>query len=282
MQKILALALTMFLGLALVAGEADAKRFGGGRSIAKQREGISQQAAPRPAPSQAAAPAAAAPKGNRWLGPLAGLAAGGLLASLLMGHGFDGIKPMDILLFLGIAAAIFFIFRMMRNKQAASQPMQYAGNAGNAGQVVMPANTYEASGSTVQSTAAAAPTLPSWFEVEPFVRSAKSHFIRLQAAYDDKDLKDIRNYTTPEMFAEISLQVQEMGSTKQRTEVVTLNADVLDVVTEGDTAIASVRFSGLIREEADGKAEPFNEIWHVQRTPVQSNEGWLVAGIQQV
>ena len=281
MQKILALALTMFLGLALVAGEADAKRFGGGRSIAKQREGISQQAAPRPAPTQAAAPAAAAPKGNRWLGPLAGLAAGGLLASLLMGHGFDGIKPMDILLFLGIAAAIFFIFRMMRNKQSVSQPMQYAGNAGNAGQVVIPANTYEASGSTNQPTAVAS-VLPSWFDAEPFVRGAKSHFIRLQAAYDDKDLKDIRNYTTPEMFAEISLQVQEMGNAKQRTEVVTLNGEVLDVVTEGDTAIASVRFSGLIREEADGKAESFDEIWHVQRTPAQSNEGWLVAGIQQV
>lgn len=279
MQKVLALVLTLFIGLALVVSEANAKRFGGGGSIGKQRSGISQQAAPRPAPTPATAPAAA-PGGNRWLGPLAGLAAGGLLASLFMGHGFDGIKPMDILLFLGIAAAIFFIFSAMRKKQAASQSMQYAGT-GNAGQVMMPANTYEASGSSGQM-AAVAPAFPSWFEAEPFVRSAKSHFIRLQAAYDDRDLKDIRNYTTPEMFAEISLQVQEMGEAKQRTEVVTLNAEVLEVVTEGDSAIASVRFSGLIREEADGKANQFDEIWHVQRTPAQSNEGWLVAGIQQV
>lgn len=276
MKKILVIVLAMMMSFAFLIGEADAKRFGGGRSVGQQRSMTPQQAAPRPAAAPAPAAPAPASGASRWLGPLAGLAVGGLLASMFMGHGFEGIKPMDILLFLGIAAAIFFIFRAMRKNQSAAQPMQYAGNTGP---VVTPVEqSYTGGGGAAQPVAAA---WPSWFEAEPFVRAAKSHFIRLQAAYDDKDLKDIRNYTTPEMYAEISLQVQEMGPAKQQTEVVTLNAEVLNVVVEGDTAIASVRFSGLIREEADGKAEPFNEIWHVQKTPAQSNEGWLVAGIQQ-
>lgn len=277
MKKILAMVLAVMASFAFVIVEADAKRFGGGRSIGQQRSTVTQQqAAPRQA---AAAPAAAAPASgaSRWLGPLAGLAMGGLLASMFMGGAFDGIKPMDILLFLGIAAAIFFIFRAMRKNQPAMRPMQYAGNTGP---VVTPVEqSYVGGGASVQPATAEA--WPSWFEAEPFVRGAKSHFIRLQAAYDDRDLKDIRNYTTPEMYAEISLQVQEMGVAKQQTEVVTLNAEVLSVVVEGDTAIASVRFSGLVREEADGTAEPLNEVWHVQKTPAQSNEGWLVAGIQQ-
>lgn len=276
MKNILAVILAMAVSFALMIGEADAKRFGGGRSVGKQTTVTQQQAAPRPAaPVAAAAPAASG--ASRWLGPLAGLAAGGLLASMLMGHGFDGIKPMDILLFLGIAAAVFFIFRAMRKNQPSSQPMQYAGNTGP---VVTPVEQAYVGGGEASAQPVGA-VWPSWFEVEPFARGAKSHFIRLQAAYDDKDLKDIRNYTTPEMYAEISLQVQEMGTAKQQTEVVTLNAEVLNVVVEGDTAVASVRFSGLIREEADGKAEPFNEIWNVQKTPAQSNAGWLVAGIQQ-
>ena len=273
MQRFLVLFLAVFLSLAFTVDDANARRFGGGSSFGKQRNVTQQQAAPR----QASQPpsAAPAPSRNRWLGPLAGLAAGGLLASMLMGHGFDGIKPMDIFLMLAIAGVIFMVFRAMRKSQPASQPMQYAGNAGS---VLTPVESYGGGGSAAQPATA----WPSWFEVEPFLRSAKSHFIRLQAAYDDKDLNDIRNYTTPETYAEISLQIQEMGDTKQHTEVVTLNAEVLDVVVEDNTAIASVRFSGLIREEADGKAEPFNEIWHVQKTPAQSSAGWLVAGIQQV
>ena len=111
----------------------------------------------------------------------------------------------------------------------------------------------------------AASTRPAWFEDEPFLRQAKGNFIRLQDANDKGDINDIREFTTPEVFAEISLQIQERGGKPQHTEIVMLNAEMADVVTEGDHVIASVRFSGLIREEQGANAESFNEIWHIQK-----------------
>lgn len=276
MQKILTLFFITLLSLGLAVTDANAKRLGGGSSIGKQRESTSHQAAPKP-PAQAPA-AAPAPAGNRWLGPLAGLAAGGLLASLFMGHGFDGIKGMDILLMLALAAGIFFVFRMMRSKAAPRpQPMQYAGLSGQA-----PAPVAEPVGSAAPAIAPATTnSRPDWFEDEPFLRSAKANFIRLQAANDAGDLNDIREFTTPEMFAEISLQIQERGGKPQKTDVVTMMAEMVEVVTEGDLVIASVRFRGLIREEQHGPTESFNEIWHVQKSLSQPGATWRIAGIQQ-
>lgn len=277
MRKFFSLLSVMLITLAFVSTDADARRFGGGKSIGKQRDTSSQQqAAPRqPAP---AAPAAAPARGNRWLGPLAGLAAGGLLASLFMGHGFDGIKPMDILLILGVAAAIFFVFRAMRRNQAAPQPMRYAGMNTGHEFVQEPAALTQSSGVPLQATPS---SRPAWFEDEPFLREAKVHFIRLQAAYDSGDLADIREYVTPEIFAEISMQIQERGTAPQKTEVVTLNADMLDVITEGDKVTASVQFSGLIREEINGSAEPFKEVWHIQKSLNGTDGKWYISGLQQ-
>ncbi len=128
---------------------------------------------------------------------------------------------------------------------------------------------------------AAASTRPAWFEDEPFLRQAKANFLRLQDANDKGDINDIREFTTPEIFAEISLQIQERGGKPQHTEVVTLNAEMADVATEGDHVVASVRFSGLIREEEGASAESFNEIWHIQKSTSQPNGSWFIAGIQQ-
>ncbi|PWB55433.1 MAG: Tim44 domain-containing protein [Nitrosomonadales bacterium] len=275
MKKFLTLFLVAVFSLGLLAGEASAKRLGGSKSFGKQRESVSQQAAPK---APAAAPAAAPAGGNKWLGPLAGLAAGGLLASLFMGHGFDGIKMMDILMMLGIAAAVFFIFRALRRNSAPQPVPATAGGMQYSGYSQQPAAPALSGG----SMAATASTRPAWFEDEPFLRQAKANFLRLQDANDKGDTNDIREFTTPEVFAEISLQIKERGGKPQRTEVVTLNADMADVVTEGDHVIASVRFSGLIREEEGASAEPFNEIWHIQKSTSQPNSSWFIAGIQQV
>ncbi|HYG32286.1 MAG TPA: Tim44-like domain-containing protein, partial [Methylophilaceae bacterium] len=113
-----------------------------------------------------------------------------------------------------------------------------------------------------------------------FLRGAKATFIRLQAANDRKDLDDIREYTTPEVFAEIALQMQERGDAVQKTDVLQLDAQVLEVVTEGDFTVASVRFTGELAENG-GAAEPFDEIWNVQHDTRRENSGWLLAGIQQ-
>jgi len=269
MRKFLVFFLVAFLALGSVTHDAFAKRFGGGRSFGQQRQSTSQPVAPRSSsPSPGVAPATG---GSRWLGPLAGLAAGGLLAALFMGHGFDGINFMDIVAVLGIGAVVFLIFRTMR-RVPQSQTVQYAGNGG---QTV--ANIpFGGSATPVSSNGR-----PAWFDEESFLRAAKANFIRLQVAYDTKNLDDIREYTTPEVFAEISLQLQERGDKPQKTDVVSLNAELANVVTEGDLTIASVRYSGTIREEENGAAAPFNEIWHVQRAQLQSNASWFIAGIQQ-
>jgi predicted lipid-binding transport protein (Tim44 family) len=123
---------------------------------------------------------------------------------------------------------------------------------------------------------------PAWFEDEPFLREAKKHFLRLQDDYDRADLNDMREYLTPEMFAEINMQIRERGDQPNKTEVMTLNAAMQDVVTEGDMVIASVHFSGMIREEIGGAAETFSEVWHIQKSQSQPNATWLVSGIQQL
>lgn len=267
--------LVMVLGLGLAVGEAEAKRFGGGKSFGKQRESYSRQAEPpRQTQAPAAAPAPAAPAGNRWLGPLAGLAAGGLLASLFMGHGFEGVNFMDIALILLLVGGVFFILRALR-RTPVPQPVRYAGY----GEQTL--NGMTGMGGTAPAPAApAASERPAGFDDAAFLREAKGHFIRLQAAYDAGDLDDIREYTTPEVFAEISLQLQERGAQPSRTEVVTLEAAMADVVTEGDTITASVRFSGLLREDSE-QATSFSEVWHVQKSLTQPGATWRIAGIQQ-
>jgi len=123
-------------------------------------------------------------------------------------------------------------------------------------------------------------SLPAGFDAEGFERIAKLIFIRLQAANDAGDLKDLRAFTTPEMFAAVRLDLQERGPTAQRTDVVRVDAEVLDLASEADRQIVSVRFHGLIREQIDGVAEPFDEVWHLVK-PTDGSREWAIAGIQQ-
>ncbi|WP_371300383.1 Tim44 domain-containing protein [Nitrosomonas sp.] len=139
-----------------------------------------------------------------------------------------------------------------------------------------------ATGSTADNGQVHRPNIPPGFQVEPFLRNAKMSFIRLQAANDVGDLNDIREYTTPEMFAEISMQTQERGNVEQKSEVTFIDAKLLDVETSEDSAIASVRFTGQMRELPDGESEDFDEVWHVEKNLKDSNAVWLLAGIQQV
>jgi predicted lipid-binding transport protein (Tim44 family) len=268
MSRLFTLFFVALIGFGLSVQDADARRLGGGSSIGKQRQ---MSPAPQKQADAPAAPGAPAPSGaSRWLGPLAGLAAGGLLASLFMGEGSGGAFG-SMLFILALVAGAFFIFRMLRRPQP--QPVQYAGSTQKT-MIDMPA-------SGVATAPATRSTRPVWFEDAPFAREAKKHFIRLQDANDRGDLNDIREFVTPEMYAEISLQIQERAGKPNKTEVVTLNADIADVITDGDLVIASVRFTGLIREEANAPAEAFSEIWHIQKSESQPNAAWFIAGIQQ-
>lgn len=286
MKKILTLLTVAILSFGLVAFDAEAaKRFGGGKSIGKQRQAVSPQAAPKPAQAPAVAPAPSAAGGSKWLGPLAGLAAGGLLAALFMGGAFEGIKMMDVLLLAALIGAAFFIFRMLRKPQPEQQlarPMQYSGMGQNTGNSAV-APPFSSGAGAATPTASA--NIPADFQVEPFLRNAKTSFIRLQAANDARDVNDIREYTTPEMFAEISMQIGERGQSDngpQKTEVVAINAELLEVTVTDDLAIASVRFNGQLREAPGAAPDAFDEIWHVQKNPKDPKSVWLLAGIQQV
>ena len=84
------------------------------------------------------------------------------------------------------------------------------------------------------------------------------------------------------MYAELSLQIQERGDKPQKTEIVSLNVNVLEVTTEGQRAVASVRYSGEICEDAGAPAEAFDEIWHVAKRLDDAKSTWLLAGIQQL
>ena len=278
MKRFLMLITLIFTCLGLFAVEAEAKRLGGGGSIGKQRS-MSQQQMQRPPAAAPAptAPAAPAPAGNKWLGPLAGLAIGAGLGALFAGSGMGGAMG-GILMAILAAVAVMFVISMFRKKQAA-QPMQYAG----AGAPYSPPPVMEPvqQGSGLSAAPVAAANIPASFPVDAFIRSAKTSFIRLQAANDRKDLNDIREYTTPEMYAEISMQIQERDNTPQKTDVTSVNAELIEVAEEGDIAIASVRLSGQLVENG-AAPEHFDEIWHVQKNLRDDKAVWLLAGIQQV
>jgi predicted lipid-binding transport protein (Tim44 family) len=122
--------------------------------------------------------------------------------------------------------------------------------------------------------------VPSDFDTERFLAQARVAFNQLQAAFDKGDRRMLAEMMTPEMYAEVSRDLQA-GVNQHPTEVVKLDAQVPEVTTEGDRHWASVRFSGLLRE--DGKPSPtaFDEVWHLTK-PVDGSHGWLLAGIQQV
>ena len=305
MKKFLLLLVMVFtFGLSTVAMDAEAaKRMGSGKSLGTQR-----QSAPDKAPTQstAAAPAAgagaaaAAPK-RSWMGPIAGLAAGLGLAALASHLGFGEELASMLMMGLLAVAVMVAIGWFMRRRAAAQQGMnpqmggmQYAradaslnGNSrptDTAYKVAMPAGqravNSSSGGSLIGSGLAQTSRIPADFDVAGFERNAKVNFIRLQAANDTVNLDDIRQFTTPEMFAELRMELAERGASKQKTDVVSIQAEVLEVDENAVRYLVSVRFTGVIRDELDNTDESFNEIWHLEKQR-EHNTGWVLSGIEQ-
>jgi len=304
LMAVLVSALTLTVGLSNV----EAKRLGGGSSFGKQSQSVNRQALP-PSQNQAgnlakpaapAAPAAPAVKPpSPWKGILGGALLGLGMGALLSHLGLGGAmaSALSTMLMVGLlAAAAFFIYRMFKRKSDNAEPMRPAyANAGagaagfntpEIGSRLEPAQPAAYSGAALASGAAAAEAatpfgVPADFDSAGFLRHAKSNFIRMQAAWDRADINDIREFTTPEMFAELRLQLQERGASANNTDVVSLNADLLGIETVGDDHVASVKFDGMIKESDQAPAAPFAEIWNLSK-PVNGQGGWLLAGIQQV
>ena len=285
MKTFLSLFVITLFSFGLVANEAEAKRFGGGGNIGKQRSAPIQREAPKQTQNAAPAQAPAQPKQSfmgRWGGMLAGLGIGALIGSMIGGNlGAALGMILNLLLIIGV---IYLVYRLFFARKAAPgmHKMQYAGAAPV--NEVAPRPAYQ--GGTLVNDSVRATTsttdIPADFDAKAFLRQAELAFMRLQAANDAGDLNDIREYTTPEMFAEIAMQIRERGDQAQQTEVVSVNAQLLEVVREGDYTIASVRYTGLIRENRDAAPEAFDEIWHVRRDENDRDGTWLISGIQQV
>lgn len=278
---LIAVLAAVFTGV-FVAETAEARRLGGARSLGVQRNvtppparpaqqqaapaGQQQQAAPGTAGAQGAAPAAA---GSRWMPVIGGLALGGMLGWLFAGNGLGGIVLLALLAFGAV-----MLFRALARRSVPQARVQYAGGGNQHGGVP-----------TVPSpVAAAAPSgqvsLPRGFDAEGFLRAAKTNFVKLQLANDAGDLDEIRDFTTPEMFEALSADVLARAGERQETDVAGLDAQLLEIKSEGDRHWASVAFSGLVREAAGVEAQPFSEVWHLAK-PMDGSSGWLLAGIQQ-
>ncbi|MDQ5880445.1 MAG: hypothetical protein QG616_275 [Pseudomonadota bacterium] len=302
MNKLLVALCVGVLSFGLLVGEAEAKRLGGSKSSGMQRDSVSQkQASPQPTtPTQrnAASPAAAQPAASaaqpkrNWLGPIAGLAAGLGIAALLSHFGM-GEGMANFLMIALLATAAFFVIRLLFFRKPTarpeqSEPLQYAGVGGpNLSPVPLPPQSSVGGGSTGIATASGgivnapvARNIPPDFDVEGFLRVAKLNFVRLQAANDAHNVDDLREFLAPELFAEVKLQMDERGASMQHTDVVSLNAELLELISEPTRHVASVHFSGTISEESVAAA-PFAEVWNLVK-PTDGNRGWQVAGIQQL
>jgi len=126
-------------------------------------------------------------------------------------------------------------------------------------------------------------SIPAGFDTEAFVAGAKRNFVSLQDAWDRADISALRAMMTDEMLSEIQSQLAEreshIGGGTNRTEVVMLEAQVLGIEELGDHYMASVEFSGMIREEPSSGPSPFREVWNMTK-PKSGFSGWLVAGVQ--
>lgn len=281
-MKKLALALSAFAALTLVVIDSEARRFGGGRNLGMQRSAPAapQKAAPTQQPQQQAAPATPAQQPQpsavqRWLGPLAGLALGAGLAALFLNNGLAGVLAGLLVLGLIAAVAVFAARALMRGR-VAERPLQYAGVPGSA----QPPLAGLPGGAGAQSVTATTGARPQGFDAAEFVRHAKLNFVRLQEAHDRGDFSLIGDFVTPEFYRELEAEAAADGAAPRHTDVVTLQAEVIEVAQEDGSYVVSVRFSGLIREAAGVEAAPFSETWHLVK-PDSGRSGWRVAGIQQ-
>jgi len=268
------------------------------------------QAAPAaPAP----APAAAQPQRRPWGAMLGGLAAGLGLAWLAHSLGL-GAEFGQFLMFGLLALVIMMVvgyFMRRRQTQQSSSPYAFEGagapaqpqsalqynprNVGNdasarpwEGQTASfepaaPARQGLSIGSGLAAAGTTTWGIPAGFDVEGFVSAAKQNFIHLQDAWDRSDIPALRAMMTDTMLAEIKVQLAEREAQApgqiNKTEVLSLHAQLLGIEELENEYLASVEFTGIIREDPSAGPSPFREIWNMGRSK-QGEMGWLVAGVQ--
>jgi predicted lipid-binding transport protein (Tim44 family) len=279
MQRFLSIALAMCLSLGLTMSfDAEARRLGGGKSFGaapshQTRQAPAQQTAT--APTSGRQPAAAS-GASRWLGPLAGLAAGGLLASMFMGDGFEGLQIMDMLIF-GLIAFLLFRFLAARRRQA-----QPAAAGGAPYQREMPKQAAPTSIFGGASAAVSKPVInaPAWFNEQSFISAGREHFLSLQQHWDANEMAKIAEFVTPQMLEFLTRERADLGEGFQSTYIDNLEAQLDGVDDLSDKTVATLTFSGVAKTSRFDQGETFSESWRLERA-AGDNQPWLVAGIRQ-
>ena len=253
----------------------------------------------------AGARAAQAAKPSMWKGllggALLGLGLGALFSHLGIGGAMASILSTLLMVAL-LALAVMFIVRMFRRKDTPAnaqfkggfnQPLPAGATLDIGSGLQQHPQAYQghgtATGVLLNKGAPVAPAaaqhtpwgVPADFDTDAFLRHAKSSFIRMQAAWDKGDVADLREFTTPEVFAELKMQIAERGPNADFTDVVSIDAQLLGIETTASDYLASVQFNGMIRPAKDALAEPFAEVWNMEK-PLSGNTGWVLAGIQQL
>lgn len=320
-----ALLMLAALTMTFVTTDAEARRFGGGFSMGRQSSNImKQRQAVKPPVANAKPAAASTAKGatagatgaaaaksgmSRWLGPIAGIAAGLGIAALLSSLGLSGafLEFLSSAILIGLVIfAIMFIIRKLRGSSGLATAGAYGqGRSGNtqnrSNNTYRQANTFDnqntaASGSNGSANyatgAASAPVIesvasqeshdPSWFipadfDVPVFLDQAKTQFKHIQSLWDTGDRDALKALLTDDLMREIEPKLPSPDEANV-TDILLLNAELMGIEQVAGGYLASVRYSGMIREQQNQQADHFEEFWNLYKA---DGQGWLLAGIQQ-
>jgi len=322
MNKTTGIVATLLIGLSLSLGsisDAEAKRFGGGSSFGGKSsfsQPYKRSAAPSPARSasqqQATQQNQAARQGmasrGGLMGMLGGLALGGLLGAMFFGGAFENINFMDILVLGGIAFLLYKLFAARaggaqraayqrtanddyRGSVSAYKPHQEPAPSSSAGfdtDILFKKDKNNAAVSEVvapafqqDETSFNQLVLPEGFDPQAFLAGAKIAFGNLQKAWDERDLAEIRSLSTDKVFAEIQDQLKA-STEENHTDILKLDAELLDVREIGSELEAVVMFDAVIREDVNGQAEQVREVWHFVKPKISIQPKWYLDGIQQL
>lgn len=301
----LLLTLSLMLGLAGLAFDAEAKRLGSGKSFGQSYKTAPAYAPPtsaRPAPTANATNPARPPFGGMLGGMMGGLLAGGLLGALFAGGAFEGIQMMDMLILGGIA---FLLYKLMSSRRgpattaAAANPATAA--AGGLGGV--PFDTASSRrvfdvphighGTTARPAAIAMGAsagfgadqvpfnFPPGFDLNSFLLGAREHYRTLQTAWNTGDFDKIREYVVPELVNELRSERESLGG-EQHTEVLFVDAEIVRADVRGGTAELSVKFTGSCRDTVEGTEEAFVDLWHLTRDTASAGAPWMMVGIESL
>jgi predicted lipid-binding transport protein (Tim44 family) len=267
--------------------QAEARRMGGGRSFGSSPS--YQRSAPQPSSPQRTQPSPQSPATpgaapRPFGGMLGGLLMGGLIGSLLFGgmHSWGGPGLLDIIVFGGL---LFFLFRFLKARQMATQEAGQASFSTGLGSQ----ETWGSAGSgygAIQGTEVPAASeevnIPQDFDQKDFMKGAKAAYTRLQSSWDKRDLEDIRHFTSKEVWEEIDRQAQE-DPKPSKTEILRVNARLLEVASSNSHTVASVLFDVMMREsKEEDTAKEVREIWHFSKDDKDPKSFWVLEGIQQV